>query len=65
MQTIVNAVILERIAELLDSKKSMSQALRTVAWEIRTLDKYCNDNYVKITAEKLRTDHLREGRFKG
>lgn len=65
MQTIVTAVILERIAELLDAKKSMSQCLRIVAREIRTLDQYCNDNYVKITADKLRTDHLREGRFKG
>ncbi len=65
MPTTVFAVILERIAELLDSKKSMSQSLRIVAKEIRTLDQYCNDNYVKVTVDKLKTDHLREGRFKG
>ena len=64
MHPIIISVVLERISELLDSKKSVSASLRQVAEEIRDLDKYCNENYKKIHYYNITTEHLKERRYK-
>lgn len=59
------AVILERIAELVEGKMAVSRALSQVASEMRGLTDYCNENRVSIPQGRLRTLHLKEMRYKG
>jgi len=56
------AVILKRMAELIENKMAVSKAMTQVANEIVALNTYCEKN--RIVPKNITSDNLRKGKLK-